>query len=77
MPAIEIRKRLWDDLLAVAEKRRRKPESIANRALQDFLRREADEELLRRSTAAARRSSLRAKDAEDTIRRYRRKRHAL
>jgi hypothetical protein len=56
-----------------AEKQRQKPETLANQALEDFLQRMADEELLARSTRAARRSTLRAVDTEAAIRRYRRK----
>ena len=73
MPAVEIRKRLWEDLVMAAEKQRRKPEALANLALQDFLQRMADEELLARSTRTARRSPLRAVDTEEAIRRHRRK----
>ena len=45
----------------------------AKQALQDFLRRVSDEELLARSHAIARRSPTRASEIEDLIRRYRRK----
>jgi hypothetical protein len=73
MPEVTIRQGLWKDLVAAAAKRQRKPETLANEALRDFLRRMADEELLSRSAAAARRSPLRTRDTEEAIRRYRRK----
>ena len=72
MPAVKIRQGVWKDLVVAAEKQRRKPETLANQALQDFLERMADEELLSRSARAARRSPLRAAETEDAIRRYRR-----
>jgi hypothetical protein len=74
MPAVEIRQGVWNDLVVAAEKRRRKPETLANEALRDFLQRAADEELLARSARAARRSPLRAANAEEAISRYRRDR---
>ena len=72
MPAVKIRQGLWEDLVIAAEKQRQKPETLANHAVQDFLQRMADEELLLRSAKAARRSPLRARNAEGAIRRYRR-----
>jgi hypothetical protein len=74
MPAVTVRENIWKDLLAVAEKQRQKPESLANQALKDFLERVSDEELLKRSTTAARRSPLRISQTEEVIHRYRRKR---
>lgn len=74
MPAVTVRENLWKDLLVVAEKQRQKPEALANQALKDFLERVSDEELLQKSSAAARRSPLRISQTEEVIRRYRRKR---
>ena len=73
MPAVRIRQGLWKNLLAAAEKQRRKPETLANQALSDFLERIADRELLSRSAASARRSPLGIADTEEAVRRYRRK----
>lgn len=73
MPAVEIWQGLWKDLVTAAEKQRQKPEALANQALQDFLLRMADEELLARSARAARRAPLRTADAEEAVRRSRRK----
>lgn len=73
MPAINIRRGVWEDLVAVADKQRRKPETLANQALQEFLRRVSDDELLSRSAAVARRSTLLTGDVEESIRRFRRK----
>lgn len=74
MPAVKIQQGLWKHLLSVAEKQRRKPETLANQALRDFLERMADRELLSRSAAAARRSPLPVAEVEEAIRRHRRKR---
>lgn len=73
MPAVEIREKLWTGLLAAAQKQHRKPEALANQALQDFLDRSEDRELLSRSAATARRGSTRMADAEEAVRRFRRK----
>lgn len=74
MPAVKIQQGLWNDLLSIAEKQRRRPETLANEALRDFLQRTADVELLSRSAAAARRSPLPIAETEKAIRRHRRKR---
>ncbi|MBI3461831.1 MAG: hypothetical protein HY000_02060 [Planctomycetes bacterium] len=71
MPAVNIRQSVWKDLVAAAEKQQQNPETLANQALQDYLGRIGDLELLSRS-AAARRSRLRASEAEEAVRRYRR-----
>jgi predicted transcriptional regulator len=73
MPTVEIRQRVWNDLVEVAEKQRRKPDALANQALADYLERISDEKLLARSGRASRRAPLRAADTEAAIRRYRRK----
>ncbi len=73
MHAVKIRDDVWDELKTAAEKRQRKPETLANQALREFLGRIDDEELLAESIAAARRSSLRSMNAEQAVRRFRRK----
>jgi hypothetical protein len=72
MPAIQIRQGLWKHLLTAAEKQHKKPELLANQAVQDFLLRMADEELLVRSEKAARHSPLSPHNTESAIRNYRR-----
>ena len=72
MPAVNVRQGLWKNLVEAAEKQRRKPEALANQALEDFLQRVADEDLLVRSARAARRSPLRAANTEEAVRGYRR-----
>jgi hypothetical protein len=76
MPAVQIPQGVWNDLVVAAEKQRRKPETLANQALRDFLKRTADEELLSCSSHAARRAPFRAADTEEVVRRYRRKKSA-
>jgi predicted transcriptional regulator len=73
MHEVRIRDEIWEDLKAAAERRQRKPDALANQALKDFLRRIADEELLARSIASARRSPVRASNAERAVRELRRK----
>ena len=72
MPAVEIREVVWKGLVTAAEKRRRKPEKLANEALEEFLQRLTNEELLARSAASARRSGVRVRETEGRIRRNRR-----
>jgi hypothetical protein len=71
MPALKIQRDVWKGLLVAGEKQHRKPEILAHEALKDFLRRTADDELLERSSQSACRP-LRARDAENAIRHYRR-----
>ena len=73
MPDVTIRKRLWDDFVAVAEKQNKKPETLAQQVLKDYLQRISDEELLQRSAAAARRAPFRMDDTEQVIREHRRR----
>jgi hypothetical protein len=63
---------LWREFAAVAQQRRQKPEALAKRGLRDFLQRIADEDVLRQSELAARRSKIRAEDVEEIVRRHRR-----
>jgi hypothetical protein len=71
MPALKIRQDLWNDLQAAAAKKGEPAESLVNKALQEFLNRVADEELIARSQGAARRAKLRIGDTELAIRRQR------
>lgn len=76
MPDLTIRKRLWDDLVVVAEKQHKKPQSLAQQVIQEYVQRMSDEELLDRSAAAARRVPFRMDATEAAIRDYRRKKQA-
>jgi pantoate kinase len=71
---VTIKEALWQDLVQVARRRKRKPEALAERALRDFLRRQEDEELLARSQRAARRTGFRIEQTEEIIRQYRSRR---
>jgi hypothetical protein len=71
MPDLRIRQQLWNDLRAAAAKQGEQPESLATKALQEFLDRLADEDLIARSQHAACRSKLRIADTEQAIRRHR------
>jgi hypothetical protein len=70
---ITIGDRLWEGLVEAGRRKRKKPESLAAEAVEDFLQRLADEELLRRSAREARRSPLSMAEAEKAIRNYRRR----
>jgi hypothetical protein len=74
MVELEIQDALWDDLVAVAQRRRTHPRALAEEVLRDFIQQTADEELLARSERAARRGRFRMEDTEDVVRKYRRRR---
>jgi len=71
MPELKISKGIWDDFVAIAEKRKRKPEALAQDVLRDFIQHFTDEELLERSCAAARRTAFRIEESEDVVRQHR------
>ena len=75
MPDLSIRKGLWDDFVEVADKQHKKPETLAQQVLQEYVQRVSDEELLRRSASAARGALFRMDATEDVIRKYRQKKH--
>lgn len=72
MPEHKIGKGLRTDFVTIAEKRKQKPESLAEEVLRDFVRQFTDEELLEQSTAAARRAPFRIEESEEAVRQYRR-----
>ena len=76
MPDLTIRKGLWADFVEVAEKQHKKPETLAQQVLQEYIQRASDEELLERSTSAARRAPFRMDTTETVIRNYRQKKRA-
>jgi hypothetical protein len=73
MAEVKIRDRVWEDIKSAAARQGEQPEAMANRALQEYLGRLADEELLARSSKAARRAPFRTADTEKAIRQYRRR----
>jgi len=73
MPDVKIRQGIWRGLKAAADKQGQRPEALANRALEEFLERLSDEELLSRSQIAARRAPLRLAETERAIRDFRSK----
>jgi len=75
MPDLKIRQQLWNDLKAAAAREGQPPESLATKALQEFLARLADEDLIARSQRAARRSNLPIGETEAAIRRHRARKH--
>ena len=73
MPEVQIQQGLWNGLKTAAAKQGKRPEVLANRALKEFLSRLADEDLIARSSRAARRAPLRLADTERVIREYRKR----
>lgn len=71
MPELKISKGVWDDFAAIAEKRNRKPDALAQDVLREFIQQFTDEELLERSSEAACRALFRIEDSEDLLRRHR------
>ena len=76
MPDVTIRKGVWDNFVLVAEKQHKKPETLAQQVLQEYIQRVSDEELLERSASAARRAPFRTDETEAVIRKYRERKHA-
>ena len=72
MVEIEIQDALWNQVVAIARRRRTPPQALAERVLQEFVQRVSDEELLARSEQAARRARFRIGEAEEIVRQHRR-----
>jgi hypothetical protein len=62
---------MWDDLKRVARSQGRTPESLARHALRAYLGELTDEELIRRSTQAARRTPFRIGETERVLKKRR------
>jgi len=73
MPEVMIRESVWREFVAVAQKKRQAPEALAQRVLRDYVQRVSDEELLARSSRAARRAPFTIRDSEDVVREFRRR----
>ena len=56
MADLTIRERLWNDFSAVAKKRHKRPEALAQELIQEYIQRVSDEDLLEASAAIARRA---------------------
>lgn len=73
MAELTVRESLWKEFVHVGKKMGKKPETLAERAMRDFLERLADEELLARSERAARKARFDIRKTEAIIRDYRKK----
>ncbi len=73
MAEVTIREKTWHSLVAAARKRGKKPETLADEALDDFLQREADEALLEKSSRAAQKNRFTLRDTEEIIRKHRKR----
>jgi predicted nucleic acid-binding protein len=70
---VTIKESVWQELVQVARRRRKKPEHLADAALREFLQRQADEELLEKSSRAAQKTSFPISQTEELIRQYRKR----
>ena len=76
METLGIERSLWNEFVAVASRKRKRPEVLAAQLLCEYLQKVADEELLAQSEKAARRAKFRMHQAEEMVRQYRNKKHA-
>jgi hypothetical protein len=72
MADLTIPNSLWKQLLAVANRHRRKPEAVAESALREYLERLADEKLMTDTVRAAHRAPFRSAETENLVREHRR-----
>jgi hypothetical protein len=68
-----IKEKVWQELTQVARRRRKKPEELAHTALVEFLQRQADEDLLARSSRAAQKTAFAVGTTEELIRQHRKR----
>lgn len=73
---VKVRESVWQNFLEIARKQRKSPDSLVHRVLLDYIERTADEELLRRSQAAAQKAPFKISETEKIIRRQRRNRRS-
>ncbi len=73
MAEVTIQENTWHELVKAARRQRKKPESLADQALREFLERHADEELLEKSSLAAQKTSFLIRDTEEIIRQHRKR----
>ena len=73
MAELTVKDKVWQALVEFARRHRKKPEDLAHAALRDFLQRQADEELLERSSRAGKKMPFRIADTEEIIRQYRKR----
>ena len=73
MAEITVTEKVWRQLVEVAQRRRTKPENLADAALREFLQRQADEELLTKSSRAAQKTSFPISETEEIIRQHRKR----
>ena len=73
MVQVTIHENVWQNLVSVARRRNKRPETSAVEVLRDFIKRQADEELLFESYRAARRSKIPLAKTEELIRQHRKR----
>jgi hypothetical protein len=73
MAEVRIQETVWQPFVAVARRQKKRAQALVETVLQDYVQRQADEELLRRSERAARRTRFRQSESEEIVRRHRRR----
>ena len=77
MAELTVSEKVWQELVEVARRRRTKPESLADAALREFLKRQADQELLEDSSQAAQKTSFPISETEEIIRQHRKRKKKI
>ena len=75
MAEVTIQERTWQELLKVARRRRKKPQTLADEALREYLERQEDEDLLKKSSHAAQSTAFDIRDTEEIIRQNRKRKN--
>ena len=73
MAEVTIKENVWQELVQVAKLRRKTPADLADVALREFLQRQADEDLLAKSSRVALKTSLPISQTEHMVRAHRRR----
>jgi predicted nucleic acid-binding protein len=70
---VTIQEAVWQELIHLARRRRKRPEQLADAVLREFLKRQADEELLEKSSRAAQKTAFPLGETEEIIRQHRKR----
>ena len=70
---MSVKQQTYEALLQAAEKQHKKPETLLQRALKNYLQQLSDEELVEESAQAARKAPFRIEDTEEVIRQFRKR----
>jgi hypothetical protein len=73
MAEVIIEEAVWKELTQVARRRHKKPEQLADDVLREFLQKQADEDLLAKSSRAAQKTAFPIGKTEALIREHRKR----